>query len=142
MQSNETLVLEKRAVNYDGVWPAGSGSIFSFSDDRARQLFIPMAGTSKGKSGYPHEYQKRDGFEFPVGDCNDPSVKTLEWPVFQGKDQWIKDTKKKDQPIHSNPGAFRVVYREDNSEFCGYMTHTEKKEDGSAGGRFQLCEEL
>ena len=83
-------------------------------------------------NSYPHEYKKKEIPNFPVGNCR--NAKVFEYPVFK-TGSWNRDEKRRGR----DAGAFRVVYRQDNGAFCGYMVHTQTGPDGRAKGPFVLC---
>jgi hypothetical protein len=106
---------------------------YTFDYPHARQMAkeIP-AGSSKTKSGYPHEFRNMDGIQWTTSDqrqaCMSAKTKTLEFPILTGrgkKPPKFKFNESKGSSADSTPGACRLVVTEVGGSFCGIMCHNE-----------------
>ncbi|KAI1486129.1 guanyl-specific ribonuclease T1 [Biscogniauxia mediterranea] len=78
---------------------------------------LHQEGQTVGSNDYPHQYNNREGFDFPG------ASPYYEFPILSSYDPYTG----------GSPGADRVVFN-DSGDFQGAITHT-----GASGNNFVAC---
>lgn len=114
------------------------GKRVSFSEDYAKKLAkqAPSGKNIHTASGYPHIFQNLDHIQWDNKACISPKVKTLEFPILEGKNPKMYPWNKKPR---AEPGPCRVVYSETDGHYCGVMCHKDRKANDDDQKGFNKC---
>ncbi|KAI1107183.1 ribonuclease-domain-containing protein [Jackrogersella minutella] len=116
-----TLAVDKVVVRQDQTCVATCGSVCYWQDDidaAVKQGYgYHQKGQTVGSNDYPHEYEDREGFDFPG------AAPYYEFPILSSFDVYTG----------GSPGADRVVFNGDGT-YQGAITHT-----GASGDNFVEC---
>ncbi|KAL2004514.1 hypothetical protein VTN00DRAFT_3399 [Thermoascus crustaceus] len=115
-----------------------AGKKVSFSEDYAKSLAkkAPSGKNIHTASGYPHEFQNLDHIKWDNKACMSKNVKTLEFPILEGKNPKMYPWNKRPR---EEPGPCRVVYSETDGHYCGVMCHKDRKPNGDDQKGFNRC---
>ncbi|KAI1384854.1 ribonuclease-domain-containing protein [Hypoxylon trugodes] len=119
--SVSAVTVEKVRARQDQTCVATCGSVCYYQEDLDEAVKtgygLHQQGKTVGSNDYPHEYEDREGFDFPG-----PSP-YYEFPILSSFEPYDG----------GSPGADRVVFNDDG-DFQGAITHT-----GASGNNFVEC---
>ncbi|KAI1375850.1 hypothetical protein F4677DRAFT_102775 [Hypoxylon crocopeplum] len=117
------LVVKKVVTRQDQTCVATCGSVCYWQEDideAVKQGYgLYQSGDTVGSNDYPHEYEDREGFDFPG------AAPYYEFPILSSFDPYDG----------GSPGADRVVFNS-AGDYQGAITHT-----GASGNNFVACKE-
>ncbi|KAG4223676.1 hypothetical protein PC116_g27859 [Phytophthora cactorum] len=115
------LAVEKVAIRQDQTCVATCGKVCYWQEDIDEAVeqgySLHEAGKTVGSNDYPHQFNNREGFDFPG------QAPYYEFPILNSFDPYDG----------GSPGADRVVFNE-AGDYQGAITHT-----GAGGNNFVEC---